>query len=92
MSQPTTDPRPLARPVPRPPVPRAALARPSADAGTPDRAVATEDAAIADEYDVAVEEALRTLDGLVDRPLAEHPGAYEAVHAALQDRLADPGR
>lgn len=37
----------------------------------------------------AVEEALRVLDGLAERPLAEHVAAFDAVHNALQDRLAE---
>jgi hypothetical protein len=36
----------------------------------------------------AVTAALDGLDGLADRPLAEHVEAYERVHAALGDALA----
>lgn len=39
--------------------------------------------------DDAVDEALRTLAGLGDEPLRTHVLAFDAVHAALQDRLAD---
>jgi hypothetical protein len=46
----------------------------------------------------AVEAALAALDGLTDRPLAEHVAVFEQVHAALGHALADgavteaPGR
>lgn len=36
----------------------------------------------------AVAAALAGLDGLADRPLAEHVEAYERMHAALGDALA----
>ncbi len=39
--------------------------------------------------DAAVDEALRALDGLAQRPLAEHVRVFDAVHGALQDRLAE---
>ena len=39
--------------------------------------------------DAAVDEALRVLDGLAERPLVEHVAAFDAVHSALQDRLAE---
>ena len=39
--------------------------------------------------DEAVDEALRSLHGLTDRPVREHVGALEAVHGALSDRLAE---
>jgi len=39
--------------------------------------------------DGAVDEALRSLDGLTDRPLPAHVAAFDAVHGALQDRLAE---
>lgn len=39
--------------------------------------------------DAAVDEALGVLDGLADRPLTEHVAAFDAVHSALQDRLAE---
>ncbi|MGN8246336.1 hypothetical protein ACTHAM_003476 [Cellulomonas soli] len=39
--------------------------------------------------DAAVDEAVATLDRLDGRPLREHVAAFDAVHGALQDRLAD---
>lgn len=39
--------------------------------------------------DPAVDEALRTLDGLEDADLRTQADAFDAVHGALQDRLAD---
>ena len=39
--------------------------------------------------DAAVDEALRALDGLADVPLPGHVAAFDAVHGALQDRLAE---
>ena len=36
----------------------------------------------------AVDSALAGLDGLAERPLAEHVEAFERVHAALSDALA----
>ena len=46
-----------------------------------------------DEYpttqDAAVDEALRRLIGLEDEPLRAHVAVFDAVHGALQDRLAD---
>lgn len=36
----------------------------------------------------AVAAAMAGLDGLAERPLAEHVDAYERVHAALGDALA----
>lgn len=36
----------------------------------------------------ALAAAMAGLDGLADRPLAEHVDAYERVHAALGDALA----
>jgi hypothetical protein len=35
-----------------------------------------------------VEGALGELDGLGERPLAEHVGVFERIHTALQDALA----
>jgi hypothetical protein len=35
-----------------------------------------------------VERALGELDGLGERPLAEHVGVFERIHTALQDALA----
>jgi hypothetical protein len=37
-----------------------------------------------------VARALGELDGLADRPLAEHVEVFERVHAALGEALADP--
>lgn len=37
-----------------------------------------------------VARAMEGLDGLADRPLAEHVDAFERVHAALGDALAGP--
>lgn len=39
--------------------------------------------------DQAVDAALETLAGLDDRPVREHVAAFEAVHGALSDRLAE---
>ena len=39
--------------------------------------------------DPHVDAALTRLDGLADAPLREHVAAFDAVHGALQDRLAD---
>lgn len=39
--------------------------------------------------DDAVDEALRRLVGIADLPLREQLALLEAVHTALQDRLAD---
>ena len=36
----------------------------------------------------AVAEALQRLDGLQDRPVAEHVEVFDGVHRALQDALA----
>jgi len=38
--------------------------------------------------DEAVASAMAALDGLADRPLAEHVEAFERVHATLTDALA----
>ena len=38
----------------------------------------------------AVERAMTALDGLADRPLAEHVEVFEQVHAALGEALASP--
>ncbi|WP_146840933.1 hypothetical protein [Cellulomonas composti] len=48
--------------------------------------VSIDDVPVVDE---AVREALRLLDGLPERPLAEHVAVLDAVHGALQDRLAE---
>jgi len=37
-----------------------------------------------------VEHAMGALDGLDDRPLAEHVEVFERVHAALGEALASP--
>lgn len=39
--------------------------------------------------DDQVDQALTRLDELADAPVRDHVGAFEAVHAALHDRLAD---
>ena len=39
--------------------------------------------------DDAVDQALSALDGLEDQPLRDHVAVFDAVHGALQDRLAD---
>ena len=39
--------------------------------------------------DAAVDEALSRLPGLDGLPVREHVAVLDAVHAALQDRLAD---
>ena len=41
---------------------------------------------------VEVAQALSALDGLADRPLAEHVAVFERVHAALGSALADGER
>jgi hypothetical protein len=38
--------------------------------------------------DEAVRAALAALDGLADRPLAEHVAVFEVIHSALGDALA----
>ena len=65
--------------------------------GTPDAGDAavreTETPVTADEApttsDDAVDEALSRLSGLEDQPLRAHVAVFDAVHGALQDRLAD---
>ncbi|HWJ83941.1 MAG TPA: hypothetical protein VNR62_00845, partial [Cellulomonas sp.] len=39
--------------------------------------------------DAAVDEALTALAGLEQQPLRAHVAVFDAVHGALQDRLAD---
>ncbi|WP_034608637.1 hypothetical protein [Cellulomonas sp. URHD0024] len=39
--------------------------------------------------DAAVDEALSRLTGLEAQPLRAHVAVFDAVHGALQDRLAD---
>lgn len=41
--------------------------------------------------DDAVDAALAPLDGLDELPVREHVAVFDAVHTALQDRLADTG-
>ena len=81
-------PRPAA-PVPGPPrAPAAAPATPAVPAGSPgDDAVA--DRADGTTGDPAVDEALTRLEGLAELPVREHVAVFDAVHGALQDRLAD---
>ncbi|GAA3232135.1 hypothetical protein GCM10017691_26510 [Pseudonocardia petroleophila] len=62
------------RPAPGQPGPAAGHARPADPRGPDPRA--------------AVAAAMAGLDGLAERPLAEHVEAYERVHAALGDALA----
>ena len=42
--------------------------------------------------DLVVDEALESLVGLEGRALREHVTAFESVHGALQDRLAEGQR
>ena len=42
--------------------------------------------------DQVVDEALEVLDDLDSKPLREHVAAFESVHGALQDRLAEGQR
>jgi len=42
--------------------------------------------------DEVVDTALEVLDDLESKPLREHVAAFESVHAALQDRLAEGQR
>ena len=39
----------------------------------------------------AVDEVLRTLEGLEDRPVEEHVAVFEAAHEALRAALSDAG-
>jgi hypothetical protein len=39
--------------------------------------------------DVAVDEAVAAVEGVLSLPVDEQPPVYEGVHRALQDRLAD---
>lgn len=50
------------------------------------------DAAAGPTNDQVVDEALELLDSLEERPLREHVAAFESVHGALQDRLAEGQR
>jgi hypothetical protein len=49
-----------------------------------------DDAEVRPHVDVA--QALSALDGLAERPLAEHVAVFERVHAALGSALADGAR
>lgn len=69
-------------PMPGPP-PRPTDPRPNRPGAADPPAGASPDGARA-----AVARAMGGLDGLADRPLAEHVDAYERVHAALGDALA----
>ncbi len=40
------------------------------------------------DADPAIERALAELEGLADRPLAEHVAVFEGIHGALGDALA----
>ena len=40
----------------------------------------------------AVDEVLRSLDGLADRPVSEHVAVFEAAHEGLRGALSDAGR
>lgn len=42
--------------------------------------------------DQVVDEALEAIDHLDERPLRDHVTAFESVHGALQDRLAEGQR
>lgn len=52
--------------------------QPSADAAAPSSDVAAD-----------LEQRLAVLDGLAERPLAEHPYVYQQLHADLQATLAE---
>lgn len=45
--------------------------------------------ASAEQPGAAVDAALTPLDSLGERPLAEHPDVYQAIHTTLRDELAD---
>lgn len=38
----------------------------------------------------SLDDALRPLDTLVDRPVDEHPAVFEAVHESLRRTLTEP--
>lgn len=67
------------------PEPTDEAARERAREAAPDPA----DGPAASTGDPAVDEALTRLVGLDDQPLRAHVAAFDAVHGALQDRLAD---
>ena len=50
---------------------------------------AASDAALPSTGDRSVDEALESLSGVLDRPLAEQVDVYAGAHRQLQDRLAD---
>lgn len=50
---------------------------------------ALESTALESTGDAAVDEALSRLVDLTDQPLRSHVAVLDAVHGALQDRLAD---
>ena len=69
------------------PGPRPAVPRPGPRPGRGDD---TEDpASDGATGDAAVDEALSRLTGIESLPVREHVAVFDAVHAALQDRLAD---
>jgi hypothetical protein len=77
-----TPPRPSA--VPARPVPGPSQARPVSGAATSEP-----EGADTGTGDHAVDQAMTRLATLDDAPLREHVGVFDAVHTALQDRLAD---
>jgi hypothetical protein len=70
---------PVPGPPPRPADPRESLDRRPLPAGD----------SPADPRD-GLARAVAGLDGIADRPLAEHVEAFERVHAAMSDALAGP--
>ena len=69
-----------------------AVPNPGAPRSTPSPALLARDASPGGgvpDGDAAVEEALHRLDGIEDLDLARQAATFEAVHAALQERLAD---
>ncbi|SHG79066.1 hypothetical protein SAMN05443575_2783 [Jatrophihabitans endophyticus] len=54
-----------------------------------ERVVPATPAGAASATSAPVAEALRELDGLAEKPLAEHPDGYARVHAGLQRALAE---
>jgi hypothetical protein len=73
--------------LPPPPPPRPVDPRMPRGPGADEVDAGTTDPARQDRTG-QVERALRELDGLGERPLAEHVGVFEAIHTALQDALA----
>lgn len=78
---------PGAVPVHRPPTPSSV--RPSDLTWTSRTPESGDGEDAAEAADAAVSEALRVLEGLEQKPLSAHVAAFDAVHGALQDRLAD---